>query len=183
MTPVHPIDARSRHNDYEIPPANQNSASGEVKHCGPKTALRVEQSIAHMEQHLNQPLPVAVLAAQAGFTPSYFFHAFKRRTGSTPKNYFTRLRMQRACQLLEGSLLNVKEVASKLGYSDPLYFSRVFKSVKGVAPSDYRAAHRGMGGKTVENGGVFQMIPAHANLSGALPHGLWKSKLRQTIPA
>jgi AraC-like DNA-binding protein len=144
MNTVSPIEVRSRHNVCDTPSVNRNFAVGEVKHCGPKTALRIEQSIAHMAQHLNEPLQVAALAAQAGITPSYFFDAFKRRTGFSPKKYFIRLRMQRACQLLEGTLLSVKEVAIQLGYRDPLYFSRAFKSVKGVAPSDYRAAQRGM---------------------------------------
>jgi AraC-like DNA-binding protein len=169
MTPVHPIEARPRHNVYEIPPVNRNFAIAKVKPCGPKTALRIEQSIAHMEQHLNQPLNVAVLAAQAGIAPSSFFGSFKRRTGCSPMNYLTRLRMQRACQLLEGTLLNVKQVAYQLGYRDSLYFSRVFKSVKGVAPSDYRAARQIMTGKTDGNDDLIQMLTANANMSGALP--------------
>lgn len=122
-------------------------ATDETNNCPLKTALRIEQSIAYMEQHLNRPLHVAVFAFQAGFTTSYFYAAFKRRTGYSPLDYFTRLRMMRACQLLESPLLNVKEVASQLGYRDPLYFSRVFKSVNGVAPSDYRLAQRKMASK------------------------------------
>ena len=137
---------------------NRNVTVGQVKICGPKTARRIERCITYMEQHLNQPLQVAELAAQAGVTTSYFFDAFKRRMGCTPKDYFTRLRMQRACQLLENNLLNVKEVAAQLGYCDPLYFSRVFKSVNGIAPTDYRAAQRGITRKTIENRNGIQIF-------------------------
>ena len=46
--------------------------------------------------------------------------------------------MRRACELLRNENLSVKEVAALLGYSDPYYFSRLFKSVIGVAPRSYR---------------------------------------------
>ena len=46
--------------------------------------------------------------------------------------------MQQACRLFDCTSLNVKEVAAALGYDDPFYFSRTFKSVNRVAPSEYR---------------------------------------------
>lgn len=103
-----------------------------------ESARRIEQSIAFMMQHLNQPLQVAELAETAHTSPSHFFVLFKRLVGSSPIDYFIRLRMQRACRLLAGTALSVKEIAADLGYDDPFYFSRVFKSVHGLAPSDYR---------------------------------------------
>jgi AraC-like DNA-binding protein len=47
--------------------------------------------------------------------------------------------MKQACWLLTGSSMSVKEVAVTLGYDDPFYFSRVFKSVHGIAPTAYRS--------------------------------------------
>jgi transcriptional regulator GlxA family with amidase domain len=104
---------------------------------GPES--RIQQCITFMRQHLDQPLQVATLAARASTSPSHFFVLFKRVTGSPPIDYFIRLRMQRACQLLEAGLLPVKDVAAAVGYEDPFYFSRVFKSMHQVAPSHYRA--------------------------------------------
>jgi len=104
--------------------------------------MRIEETVAYMRQNLDRPLQVATLAAKANFSTSHFFMLFKRRVGSAPIDYFIRLRMQRACGLLCETNLSVKEVAAKLGYDDPFYFSRVFKSVNHLAPSDYRAAQR-----------------------------------------
>jgi AraC-like DNA-binding protein len=101
-------------------------------------AQKIEQSIDYMRRHLNRSLPVARLAAMVGVSPSHFFALFKRRTGCAPIDFFIRLRMQQACRLLQETPLNVKEVAAVLGYDDPFYFSRAFKSVHGVAPTDYR---------------------------------------------
>ena len=107
-----------------------------------ETFLRIEETVAYMQQHLDKPLHVATLAAKANFSPSQFFLLFKRWMGSAPIDYFIRMRIQRAGRLLCDTNLSVKEVAAELGYDDPFYFSRIFKSVNGLAPSDYRAAHR-----------------------------------------
>ena len=99
---------------------------------------KIEESIAYMMSHLDQPLQVATLTAIANISPSHFFALFKRLTGFAPIDFFIRLRMSQACKLLDTTSLSVKEVAAKLGYNDPFYFSRIFKSVNRVAPSEYR---------------------------------------------
>src|ERR1017187_5856361 len=99
---------------------------------------KVERSLAYMTENLNKPLHVAALAAQANVSPSHFFALFKQMTGFPPMDYFTKLRMRHACRLLDSTTVRVKEVAAALGYADPLYFSRVFKSVSAVAPVHYR---------------------------------------------
>jgi YesN/AraC family two-component response regulator len=50
--------------------------------------------------------------------------------------------MRQACHLLNETTMSVKEVAATLGYEDPYYFSRMFKAVNEMAPSDYRAKHK-----------------------------------------
>jgi AraC-like DNA-binding protein len=91
-----------------------------------------------MLEHLDKHLHVAKLASLVNISPSHFFALFKRRTGCAPIDFFIRLRMQHACQLLDETSLNVKEIAAVLGYDDPFYFSRTFKAVNEVSPSDYR---------------------------------------------
>jgi AraC-like DNA-binding protein len=104
----------------------------------PDVARKIEQSIAYMLQHLDQPLRVAALAAAVNVSPSHYSAVFKRLTGSLPIDFFIHLRMEHACCLFDRTSLNVKEVAAVLGYDDPFYFSRVFKSVHRLAPADYR---------------------------------------------
>ncbi len=110
----------------------------------PENNRRIEKSIDYMEQHLNQPLRASDLAAVASVSTSHFFVLFKRVTGCAPIDYFIRLRMKQACELLERTSLQIKEIAGELGYCDPLYFSKLFKLVNGVAPTNYRKArHNG----------------------------------------
>jgi AraC-like DNA-binding protein len=99
---------------------------------------KIGQSVSYMLQHLDQPLHVATLAAIVSFSPSHYSALFKRWMGCPPIDYFIHLRMRHACWLFDNTSLNVKEVAAALGYDDPFYFSRAFKSVNQVAPSEYR---------------------------------------------
>lgn len=99
---------------------------------------RIERTVQYMSQHLDKPLQASELAAVANVSLSHFFALFKQRMGCSPIDYFTRLRMRRACELLESTSARVKEVAAALGYDDPFYFSRVFKSLSAVAPLHYR---------------------------------------------
>ena len=108
----------------------------------PAARSKIGESIAYMTEHLNQPLQVATLASMVGISPSHYFALFKRHTGCAPMEYFTQLRMAAARQLLDNSASSVKEVAATLGYDDPFYFSRVFKSVNQLAPTNYRMKQR-----------------------------------------
>lgn len=109
-----------------------------IRRGGLDGARKVEQSISYMMQHLNQPLRVATLAAAVNVSSSHYCALFKRWTGCPPIDYFIHLRMQRACWLFDSTSLNVKEVAAAMGYDDPFYFSRTFKAVNRVPPSEYR---------------------------------------------
>lgn len=111
---------------------------------GPRdTAQKVAESITYMKQHLEQHATAASLAALANLSESHYRSLFKRQIGYAPMDYFVRLRMHKACQLLDTTSMNVKEIAAKVGYEDPLYFSRVFKAVVEVTPTQYRLINKG----------------------------------------
>jgi len=109
----------------------------------PNATQRVGQTVQYMKQHLDQPLSVAALAALANLSPSHYSALFRLRTGYSPLDYFTRLRMHRACQLLDTTSQPVQAVATQVGYVDQLYFSRVFKALYGVSPSQHRRTRKG----------------------------------------
>jgi AraC-like DNA-binding protein len=104
---------------------------------------KIPLTIQHMKQHLAVPLHLSTLAGLANLSPSHFTALFKRQTGYAPIDYFIRLRIHRAAQLLDTSRLSVKAVAVEVGYADHFYFSRAFKRINGAAPSLYRARRKG----------------------------------------
>lgn len=117
---------------------SQNSLVGNLN-----TTQKVEQSIAFMKQHLDRAANVASFAAMANLSESHYRSLFKNQTGYSPMDYFIRLRVHKACQLLDTTDLSVKEVARLTGFNDALYFSRAFKSVIGLSPAKYRLQHKG----------------------------------------
>jgi AraC-like DNA-binding protein len=104
---------------------------------------RIARSITMMKCELAKPLRIAQLATVAGFSASAFARLFKDQAGYSPKDYFTRLKMHQACQLLHNSTLTVKEIGFRVGYEDPLHFSRVFKLINELSPTEYRDKHKG----------------------------------------
>lgn len=109
----------------------------------PDVRQKIARTVAYMKEHLGAPLQAPALAAMANLSLSHYSAMFRQQTGYAPIDYFIRLRMHRACQLLDTTSLSVKDIAARLGYDDPLYFSRVFKSVNAAAPTDYRQIHKG----------------------------------------
>lgn len=98
----------------------------------------ISRTIAFMKENLHQHLKLEDLATIAGMSASHYLAVFREKVQSPPINFFTFLKIQEACRLLENTQLRIKEVAYQLGYGDPYHFSRVFANVMGVPPRDFR---------------------------------------------
>ncbi|MBV6432476.1 MAG: HTH-type transcriptional activator RhaS [Bryobacteraceae bacterium] len=101
-------------------------------------ALRVRRAIAYMHQRCEENLSISELASMVNLSSSHFCAVFKKTTGFAPLDYFLRLKIRRACELLDGGEFPVKRVAAELGFNDPLYFSRLFRRIQGISPTEYR---------------------------------------------
>lgn len=88
--------------------------------------------------HLDRPLSLARIAADAGVSGEHLARVFRQSTGQTVFEYVRRMRLERAKTLLAGSGHNVGEVARLSGFESPAVFSRTFRRAVGVSPSEYR---------------------------------------------
>ncbi len=100
----------------------------------------VDDALLYMSNNYIEPMSVAELARRFSVERSYFARLFRARTGLSPVKWLTDFRLKRACELLRESRLHISEVARSVGFSDPLYFSRIFARELGCSPSEYRAA-------------------------------------------
>ena len=98
--------------------------------------------IEQMHLRCQEELSVADFARQCGLSDYHFIHLFKEFTGFSPHAYLTRLRLDRAKDLMVSTTMNISEIAFAVGYANPLYFSRLFRSHTGLSPSQFRSGSR-----------------------------------------
>jgi AraC family transcriptional regulator len=95
-----------------------------------------------IQARLSEDISLDELAAEARLSPFHFSRMFKQSMGVPPRIYLTRLRVERACELLESTDLPVTEIAFQVGYSSNQVLARVFLKHRHMSPTDYRRAVR-----------------------------------------
>ncbi|WP_237167885.1 response regulator transcription factor [Paenibacillus yonginensis] len=98
----------------------------------------VGEVMAYVDEHLQEHLTMADMAAKVHLNASYFSVLFKEQAGITFSEYVTRRRIQRAKELLTQTRLSVGEIAEQVGYNTDKYFIKVFKQLEQISPSRYR---------------------------------------------
>lgn len=94
--------------------------------------------IYYLQEHVETNLTLQDLADYFKYSESHFSTLFQKETGTSPINYFIRLKIQKACQYIELTDMKLNEIAMRLGFDEQAYFSRVFTKVMGMSPSAYR---------------------------------------------
>ncbi|MDF2724912.1 MAG: response regulator [Paenibacillus sp.] len=98
----------------------------------------VGQVERYLQRHFRETITLQSLSQEFALVPNYLSVLFKRETGLTPLEYVLDCRIHEAKRMMdEQPNILLKQVASEVGYSDPLYFSRVFKKRTGQSPSEY----------------------------------------------
>lgn len=101
------------------------------------------EKIAHVQRyiqtHYHHLLGIDALADQVCMTPRTFIRHFSKATGLTPIHYVQRIRVQKACELLESTVKPVEQVSYLVGYEDVNSFRKVFTKIVGLTPSAFRS--------------------------------------------
>jgi AraC family transcriptional regulator len=106
---------------------------------GALPAFKLQRATQAMETGLDRQFSLETLASEVGLSAYHFSRMFKQSTGYSPSEYFIRLKMAKARQLLRETDRSVISIALDLGYSSPSHFAGVFKRQVGVTPRDYRS--------------------------------------------
>lgn len=97
----------------------------------------MDKAINFIMNNYSRHIDVTAIADYVGVSRSHLYRLFMKRAGISPNEYLTRVRINQACALLRDSSLTIRQVAHSVGFTDQLYFSRVFHKFKHVAPSNY----------------------------------------------
>jgi len=101
----------------------------------------IAEAVRYIDEHPGQPLLVSDLARRAGLSTRSFSSRFSSATGKTPTQYRILRRGQAARDLLTNSDLIIKEISATLGYANPFVFSRQFRQLYGISPTQFRRQH------------------------------------------
>jgi AraC family transcriptional regulator len=100
---------------------------------------RLNRVLENIAAQLHEDLSLSVLAEMAEMNLYYFARLFKQSTGLSPHRYILEQRIKRAQQLLRNSDMTVLEATIRTGFAAQGHFSKAFRRLVGVAPTEYRA--------------------------------------------
>ena len=103
-----------------------------------QSSSSVERAKTYIMERYNKDISLDDVSREVDISPYYFSKLFKEETGENFIEYLTSIRINKAKQLITGSDMSMKEICTEVGYSDPNYFSRIFKKNVGVTPTEYK---------------------------------------------
>jgi transcriptional regulator GlxA family with amidase domain len=101
-----------------------------------------EDAVAIVESEFSQELSLDEIARRVASSRRQLQRAYAEIGDTTFRDHLTRVRMERAAELLATRGLTVREVAFRVGYRQPAQFAKAFRRQHGVSPSDYRSTRR-----------------------------------------
>lgn len=112
-----------------------NTSNKKVRHTTSREYF--QKALEYIEYNYTQKLTVMDLANYIGLSRSRLYRIFMEYYEKSPMEYILEYRINVACQLLKTTELSISSVGYSVGFDDSLYFSRVFKKVKGISPREY----------------------------------------------
>ena len=115
------------------------STTAVVSHLNEEDDAFMRRLLDFVEKNLdNSSIGVEEMAEATATSRSSLNRKMKNILGVTPADFIKEARLKKACHELAKSNRNINDIAYKCGFSDPKYFSKVFKASIGMSPSDYR---------------------------------------------
>lgn len=128
MQTLHKLETALLAKESQLPTRKKQSSAGIV-----------EGLVNYLQQNYREDIDFSAIAGQYHFSSAYLSKIFKEHTGISPSKYLNDCRMNAARKLLRDTELPIKDIAIQVGYSDPLHFSRNFKTATGLSPAQYRS--------------------------------------------
>jgi AraC-like DNA-binding protein len=108
-----------------------------------KKSSLVQNILQFLNDNLDKTFKAEDLANLFHYSSSHILSTFKKNTGYSLFQFFNMKKVQKACEYLNYTDMTIKEISFRLGFQDPLYFSRLFKSHMGISPRKYRKREMG----------------------------------------
>lgn len=131
---------RTQEKDFSVRNALQSKEMQEKdeKSDSMKNQALAEHIRVYLETHYMEDISLQDAAEQLHYSDAYFCRFFKQNFDKSFIMYLSELRIEKAKELLADITVNIKEIGQEVGYRDSSYFTKVFKRITGVTPSEYR---------------------------------------------
>lgn len=151
-TPVFPYQTK----DIRQLQAEADRLLGRIRRAYEEHQARHEPDAAHrirqyIIEHSHEDLSLEAIGRMVGLSPFYISKVFKEQFGINYIDFLTECRIEKAKKLMADPERSMKAIALDVGYHDPNYFSKVFKKICRVSPTEYRKALLGMRGQTARD--------------------------------
>lgn len=119
-----------------------NANVNAIKKLTPAQETHVNLAVRYIQEHYKEPIDVDSICSEIGFSKYYFCKIFKKQQGQTIHQYLTDYRIKNAKELLAYSKLSVSNIATQVGFKNPLTFIRAFERTVNMTPSEYRGYYQ-----------------------------------------
>lgn len=102
----------------------------------------IESAKKYVEEHAEASFKIADVCKELGYSKSYLCKLFREQTGTTISSYATAVKIRAAKRMIRENKLNFSEISDLLSFDNPQYFSRVFKRVTGMSPTEFKMTLR-----------------------------------------
>ena len=116
---------------------NLTEAVASISYSGNSQIIRL--AIQYVNEHFKNKISLKTVAGHLHTNPSYLSMLFKQEMGITFTDYLNQIRINRSCELLVNTNLNLIDISFQVGYDDQSYYTKMFKKLKGVTPKNYRS--------------------------------------------
>lgn len=99
----------------------------------------IQRAVEYIENNYSKMISMDHLAEHVCLSKYHFIRRFSSSTGLTPGAYLTRVRTEKAMELLRGTALSIEVIAEQVGYSSGSYFIKAFRSITGFTPGEFRS--------------------------------------------
>lgn len=108
-------------------------------------SLQITEALSFIQTHYHEPITLDEIASVSGFSRYYLIKQFQHQLNMTPVQYLTKIRIQKAAELLRSTRSSVTDIATQVGYANANYFNKVFRKAVGVSAGTFRESKNVIG--------------------------------------
>ncbi len=114
----------------------------ELESNSSRISENISKTVSYINTNYEKKITLDELAEISGYSKSRFMNVFSKAIGMTPIKYLNKIRISCAAELLASDGQSISEIAFACGFDDSLYFSRAFKKIYGISPSEFREKNK-----------------------------------------